>query len=197
MTISIHQSPDLVGEITPLLNAMREALEAKTQSEAEATREGVAGVKSDVAHVQEATQAARTDIATVKSDVDDLTTVNGQISTEVLAINAHTSTEIANANAYTSSELSKLPKSAIKNIYRGRTTYKNGETGQITIPTVNTKKTVVNLLSIVSTYGNYNGNAQERWGWLELVSSNTLQHHFDKTYSSTPHYISWEVIEYA
>lgn len=189
MTISINQSPDLVGEITSLLNAMREALEAKTQSEAEATREGVADIKSDVAHVQEATQAARTDIATVKSDVDDLTTVNGQISTEVQAINTHTSTELETVKTFLTGDAvaseNRLKahinaKSAIRNIYRvssnGQRTFK--------IPAVNTEKTVVNVTSQTT------GTA---YCYAYLQSSTQLVTRMHG--ASTP--INVEIIEYA
>ncbi|WP_045392478.1 hypothetical protein [Vibrio rotiferianus] len=174
-------------DLSPILAAMRAELKGDLDTLAQRVQNSNA----------ELAQAVSTDTQNVIDGVNALSVVNGEINSEVKAINGHTTQEVVNARTLTSSELSKIPTSAIKNIYRGRTYYTSGETGQITIPSVNMSKTVVNLLSIVSTFGDYNGNPQERWGWLELISANKLQHHFDKTYSSTPHYISWEVIEYA
>ena len=94
MTINVFMAPDLTTEMQPLLDAMKNALEGKIQTENSTTRTALSGVKNDVAEVQ--------------TDVESLTTVNGQISTDVQAINQHTD-----------SALGALAFSPIKNIYRG------------------------------------------------------------------------------
>jgi dGTP triphosphohydrolase len=194
VTISINQSPDLVGEITPLLNAMRSALEAQTQAEAKATREGVAAVKVDV---EAQAQAVRADIATVKADVDDLTTVNGAISTEVQAINTHTTsaaTEIKQAMSTSEGRIKSTVNakslSAIRKIHRVTV---SKYTTEVTIPAVNVNKTVINVASVGAAAGKngaYGLVTAERV--VTLKSSTKLA-----ITNSLPIDIAIEVIEYA
>ena len=147
MTINVFMVPDLTTEMQPLLDAMTAALVTKIQTTGQATQSALTSVKADVSGVA-------ADVAEVQTDVNGLTTVNGQISTEVQAINQHTDSELATLktalNRHTDSALKALAMSPVKNVHH--IVSADGH-AWIRIPEVDMNKTVVILnLSMGTSY---------------------------------------------
>ncbi|MCR9640808.1 hypothetical protein NB496_09210 [Vibrio alginolyticus] len=102
-------------DLTPLLAAMKAELKSDIETANTTLAQSVSG-----------------DTQRVIDDLATLTTVNGEINSEVQAINAHTTAEI-----------SALVLSPVKNVYRISTSQNSKQI----IPVVNMDKTVVNVLS--------------------------------------------------
>lgn len=195
MTINVFMAPDLTTEMQPLLDAMTKALEGKIQTTGRATQTALTSVKAEV-------NGVAADVAEVQTDVNDLTTVNGKISTDVQAINQHTD-----------SALGALAVSPIKNIYRGVYHNSSANEATISIPAVNMDKTVVNMLSSVAATSAATYEGRKKFGrasyiYAYLSSPKTLAMRnkvevlkpddYGNLYSESWYVpIHWEVIEYA
>lgn len=206
MTISVSMAPDLTAELQPLLDTMKAALETKIQTTGQATQTALTSVKAEVSGVA-------ADVAEVQTDVNGLTTVNGQISTEVQAINQHTDSKLATLktalNRHTDSALGALAMSPVKNVYRGVwKSHSNGETF-ITIPTINPNKAVLNITASMVGYAATVGAREAQYTYpyqvyggsqiyayiysaTKIALSGALRLGQQNIYTVIP----WEIIEY-
>ncbi|WP_046030543.1 hypothetical protein [Vibrio vulnificus] len=174
-------------DLTPMLSALKTELSQEMAQLSQSVQ-----VSNDAL-----SQSVAANNGLVITEIEALSVVNGEISTEVQAINAHTTNAVDTAKAAISQDVNLIPKSPIKNIYRGRIYNTSASTGLITIPVVNMSKTVVNLIASKSMYGSVTGDPVPNWMYLELINENTLKWDDDKYRSSAVTHFSWEVIEYA
>lgn len=187
-------------DLTPVLAALRNELKADMDAMTSNVQNANTALADAVAGSNQA----------VQQSLNDLSVVNGEISTEVQAINTHTTTKVDEiAAALAASENTVVnavsTKSAIKAIHRVSTT----GNATVTIPAVNLSKTVVNVLSCsyISAYsagsstssGTKAGSTHAKMiseTKLEVVGM--VQYSYGGSYSSEiPVNMEIEVIEYA
>ncbi|EHT4939534.1 hypothetical protein KX909_000291 [Vibrio vulnificus] len=174
-------------DLTPMLSALKAELSQEMSQLSQSVQ-----VSNDAL-----SQYVATNNGLVITEIEALSVVNGEISTEVQAINAHTTTAVDTAKVAISQDVNLIPKSPIKNIYRGRMYNTSVSQGLITIPVVDMSKTVVNLIATKGMYGSVTGDPVPVWMYLELINENTLKWDDDKYRSSAETNFAWEVIEYA
>lgn len=134
--------------------------------------------------------------AAISAKLDSLTTVNGQISTEVQAINTNTNIKIAEAKTAITSDVTTVltakiaAKRTIKSIQRGVST---GDV-LVSISAVDPSKTVVNLLSNVVATNSERALAYVTLGLLNSTQLEVKGRVFIGSWYTPA--IRWEVIEY-
>jgi|GEM_PF-2578574 len=148
--------------LAPLLAQMQSSLEAKLNANSE-----------NVTQV----------IETVQTRIDTLDSKSAQIASDVLKVNS----EVQTINEHTSTELSKLPTSAIKNIYKGVVRIpKYAREELVTIPIVNVDKTIVRVTGSQLPHGFDLTIDNKSTVKVRVVNDSTYSRIYD---------VYWEVIE--
>lgn len=158
-------------DLTPLLTAMREGLQAD--------------MNALTANVQAANNALS---QSVSADMDALTVVNGEISTEVQAINAHTS-----------SELAALSLSPIKAIYR--VSHNGSGVLTIPSVNLDKAVVILNSTAFATQSGSYGGDRNalsvKLTSETELTFTGVMRYYSSGSNRTTNVTLHAEVIEYA
>ena len=179
-----------------LLDASQVAIITNTEAKAAETQAHVTAKAADTKNsllVDNAANFADVNGNTAALDIklDSITTVNGNISTEVQAINSNTNTKIAEIKADIAA------KGVVKSVQRGELLFTSVAKSQTVIITaVDLAKTVVNITQRYSEEvgGSNRYTRPTAQAAVRLSDATTLT--FQKAATYVVNTVSWEVIEY-
>lgn len=162
--------PSLPVDNAALINAIVNQINANTNTKATETQEAI---------------VADGDITQEK--LNDLTTVNGDISTEVQAINQHVTDE-------NNRVLENIPSSSIKSIQRGEFSL-TSSWDEIPVSLVDISKTTLNIVSWGSTESNAGSYLTGELAPMAYLKDETTIYVSRFTDTGTTR-MKWELIEY-